>query len=619
MPRPPERPRPARTLFWLAAVVFAGLVLRLWHLQVVQGPWYQDLAVSNRLRLLPVPAPRGEILDRHGLPLATIRNSFTASLLPGRFDSSDEDLLQRLGAIIDMTPEEILDALEEGGRGYAYEPVRIRRDLPQAAVIALEEQRDELPGVVVEQEPTRSYPEPAGVLAGHVLGYLAPVTVEQLRQDPSYRGTDLVGRTGLEATYERFLRGKEGRQELEVNALGRPVQVLGREPPVPGHDLVLALDARLQAAVEGALTQKVDDLRATGKYPDARGGAAVVMDPRTGEVLAMASVPGFDSERMSGSGRAEYYASLERDPRLPLLNRATFAKYPPGSAFKPVTALAILRSGAATPRTPFHADGFARTGGLVKTDWWVPLGLPSPGTITLSEAITQSINDYFWEMGVRAGVEAIAREARAFGFGKPTGIDLAPEERAGTVPDPAWKARRYATSPPQDRRWFESETMDVAIGQGALEVTVLQMAQAFSAVANRGTYYRPQMVREIHGPGGDMVRPFRPEPAGRVEAPAAWWQAIVQGMEGVVRDRKGTARTAFAGFPREVSVAGKTGSVEVTGKAVHGWFAGFAPVERPEVVVVVFIEHAGGGGSTAAPVGRQILEAYFGLGPETGR
>lgn len=612
MARAREETRPVRTLFWVTAIVFVVLSLRLWYLQVVRGPHFQELAVSNRLRQLPIPAPRGEILDRHGRPLATIRSSFTASVLPGRFDPTDQDLLQRFGELIHMTPEEILEALRTAD-GYAYEPIRIKRDLTRAEVISLEEHRDELPGVLVEQEPARTYPKPEGALAGHVLGYLGPVTREQLRQDPTYRPTDLVGQTGLEATYEAFLRGRPGRQALEVNALGRPVQVLGRELPIPGHNLVLTLDARLQAAVEQALHAQVAERAASSRYPDAGGGAAIVMDPRTGEILAMVSEPGFDPERMSGRSRAEYYAALAQDRRLPLLNRVTQATYQPGSAFKPITALAILRSGAATPRTPFYADGYARTGGLVKTDWWVPLGIPSPGTISLTEAITQSINDYFWELGAQAGIEAIAREARAFGFGRSTGIQLHPGDRPGLVPDPAWKAQRFADRPPGDRRWFESETMDVAIGQGFLTVTPLQMAQAFAALANRGAYYRPQLVREIRAPGGEVVQTIEPELAGRVEAPRAWWEAIIDGMEGVVRGPRGTARNAFAGFPREYRVAGKTGSVEVPGKEVHGWFAGFAPADRPEVVVVVFIEHGGGGGSTAAPVARAIFEAYFAL------
>lgn len=608
-----------RALFWVAALIFVALVLRLWYLQVARGPYFQELAVSNRLRMLPIQAPRGEILDRYGRPLATIRSSFTVSVLPGRFDPTDEALLQRLGQIIGMTPEEIREALQAGG-GYAYEPVRIKRDLPRAEVVSLEEHRDELPGVLVEQEPARHYPKPEGALASHVLGYLGPVTAEQLRQDPTYRGTDLAGQTGLEATYESLLRGREGRQELEVNALGRPVQVLGSELPIPGHDLILTLDAELQAAVEEALAAQVASRAGSSRYPDAGGGAAIVMDPRTGEILALVSEPGFDPERMSGSARAEYYAALTQDPHLPLLNRVTWAAYQPGSAFKPVTALAILRSGAATTRTPFYADGYARTGRLVKTDWWVPLGIPSPGTITLTEAITQSINDYFWELGAKAGIEAIAQEARAFGFGRSTGIRLHPGDRPGLVPDPDWKAQRFADRPAGDRQWFESETMDVTIGQGFLTVTPLQMAQAFSALANRGPYFRPHLVREIRAPEGDVVEQAEPELGGRVEAPASWWAAIIDGMEGVVRGPRGTARNAFAGFPREYRVAGKTGSVEVPGKEGHGWFAGFAPAHDPEVVVVVLIEHAGGGGSTAAPVGRAIFEAYFRLNEgRTGR
>ena len=604
-----------RSLFWVTALIFLALVLRLWYLQVVRGPYYQELAVSNRLRSLPIQAPRGAILDREGRALATIRNSFTVSVLPGRFDPTDQDLLERLGRIIGMTPDQIREAIQTGSR-YAHEPIRIKRDLSRAEVISLEEHRDELPGVLVEQEPARYYPKPEGAVAGHVLGYLGPVSTEQLRQDPTYRPADLVGQTGLEATYESLLRGVAGRQELEVNALGRPVQVLGSQLPIPGHDLVLTLDAKLQAAVEKALHEQVASRAGSPRYPDAGGGAAIVMNPRTGEILALASEPGFDPERMSGSSRAEYYASLSQDRHLPLLNRVPWATYQPGSAFKPVTALAILRSGAATPRMPFYADGYARTGRLVKTDWWVPLGMPSPGTITLTDALAQSINDYFWELGAKAGIEAIAREARAFGFGRSTGIQLHPGDRPGLVPDPAWKAQRFADRPPGDRQWFEAETMDVAIGQGYLTVTPLQMAQAFSALANRGTYYRPQLVREIRAPDGGVVKRFEPELAGRVEAPAAWWESIIDGLEGVIRSPRGTARNAFAGFPREYRVAGKTGSVEVPGKEVHGWFAGFAPAHNPEVVVVVFIEHAGGGGSTAAPVARAILEAYFGLNEE---
>lgn len=604
-----ERVRILACLILITFVILAG---RLWQLQVVHGQRYAEMADGNRIRWIREPAPRGRIYDRNGVPLVTNRASFTVSLTPGGLEAEKrEEVLNRLGRLLDMSSRELEAALQKGQR-YPYEPIRIKQDVPAETVIALEEQRWQLPGVMVEAAEVREYPY--GSLACHVLGYMAPISRELLAQwaDKDYYPSDFVGWTGLERLYEEELRGEDGGRQVEVNALDRPVRVLGRVAPVPGHDLHLTLDVRLQQVAETALQEHLAYLRREGKYTETFAGVVIALDPRTGEILAMASYPGYDPNRLSDAAeRGKYYAQLRGNPHRPLLNRAVKGLYSPGSAFKPLTAIAALEEGVTTPTEIFHADGIGPFG--IKRDW--PLRhdppLPPHGDITIVGALRESCNDFFWEMGLRLGIDNLARYARAAGFGSPTGLCMYPEEGAGFVPDPEWKKRRFADKPRSEQVWYPVETMDVAIGQGFLLVTPLQMATFYMGLANRGKIYRPYLVRSITLPTGEVIEKQTPQVSRVIEASPRTWQTVIEGMKQVVAE--GTGSSAFRDFPFDIAIAGKTGSVQLgpgQGDA-HGWFGAFAPADNPEIVVIALAEHGGGGAVAGAPIVRRVLEAYF--------
>lgn len=602
----------ARILGWCIILMFSLLSGRLWYLQVVQGQKYAAMADGNRIRWVRAVAPRGRIFDRNGVPLATNRASFTVSLMPGSLDGETrEHVLTRLSLLLGLTREELEDAITKGIR-YPYEPIRVMQDVPAETVVALEEQRFELPGVMVEMEEVREYPQ--GPLASHVLGYMAPISPELLSawSSQGYYGSDYVGLTGLERLYEFVLRGEDGGNQVEVTALNRPVQILDRAPAIPGSDLILTIDRDLQALAEEALTEQLAKVRAQGKYTNTYSGVVLVLNPKTGAILALASMPGYDPNRLSDAAeRSAYYLELSRDKERPLFNRALQGLYSPGSAFKPVTAIAALEEGKTTAREVFYADDIGPFG--IKRCWTLRNNPPLPphGNITIVEAIKESCNDFFWEMGLRLGIEALARHTREAGFGSYTGLNMYPSEEKGVVPDPEWKRQRFSKRPRSEQVWYPMETMDMAIGQGFLLVTPLQMATFYMGLANRGPIYVPYLVEKVQRPTGEVVEVTEPRVAREIKASAATWDAVIRGMVQVVES--GTGAQAFRRFPYPVKIAGKTGSVQLgpgQGDA-HGWFCGFAPADDPEIVVVAFAEHGGGGGVAGGPIVRQIMEGYF--------
>lgn len=601
-----------RILSWCIILVFALLSGRLWHLQVAQGQKYAAMADGNRIRWVRTVAPRGRIFDRNGVPLATNRASFTVSLMPGSLDSETwEHVLARLSLLLGLTQEELQDAIVKGVR-YPYEPIRVMQDVPAETVVALEEQRFELPGVIVEMEEVREYPQ--GSLASHALGYMAPITAELLSawSDRGYYGSDYVGLTGLERLYESLLRGEDGGSQVEVSALNRPVQVLERSPAVPGSDLVLTLDRDMQSLAESALVEHLAAVRAAGKYTETHSGVVIVLDPRTGAILALASIPGYDPNRLSDAAqRSAYYMELSRNRERPLFNRTIQGLYSPGSAFKPLTAVAALEEGKTTVSEVFYADDIGPFG--IKRCWTLRNSPPLPphGKLRIVDAIKVSCNDYFWEMGLRLGVESLAEYSRKAGFGSFTGLVSYPSEESGVVPDPEWKRQRFSRQPRSEQIWYPMETMDMAIGQGFLLVTPLQMATFYMGLANRGTIYTPYLVDRIQRPTGEIVETTEPQVARVISASSASWEAVIKGMVQVVES--GTGASAFKEFPYPVKIAGKTGSVQLgpgQGDA-HSWFCGFAPADNPEIVVVAFAEHGGGGAVTSGPVVCQIMEEHF--------
>lgn len=601
----PELKRRTAAGALLMLIIVALLLGRMWQLQIVHGEEYAKLADGNRLRRLATTAPRGKIFDRTGTVLADNRLVFTVSIVPGGLTDDRDRVVQRLSTILGMEPDHIEEALEGGRRAYPYEPIRVWRDVPPEVVVAIEENRMDLPGVILEQEPVRRYTR--GAAMTHVLGHLLAASPEDLRMFAGYRPDDLVGKTGIERAYEEFLRGEHGFQQVEVNALSRAIRQLGAVPPVPGHDLVLTVDARLQQAAVDILEEKIAELAEDEERTRPPGGGAVVLvDVRTGAVLAMVSVPTYDANVFLSDERSAYLRALAEHPQSPMFNRPLQGNYAPGSAFKPVTLLAALARGVTTPSEVYEATGSVVVGGTVFRDWTVTQGLPPAGPVDAVAAMERSVNDYFYTMGTRAGIQAIADTARALGLGASSGLDTRPVDVSGTVPDPAWKRSELLDI------WFPGDTVNVSIGQGYLQVTPLQMALLYMGLANRGVIYQPYLVQTVISPAGEPVYERRPVELTRYEAPPSHWDTVHRGLLAVVSGERGTARNAFQEFP--VEVAGKTGSAQVGGGAeTHAWFAAFAPADEPEVAVAVLIEHGGGGGAAAAPVACRVLAAYFDL------
>lgn len=601
----PELKRRTGGIALLVLIVMTLLLGRMWQLQIVHGERYAELADGNRLRRLSTSAPRGSIYDRYGRVLADNRLSFTVSVVPGGLTDDRDGVVQRLATILQMEREEIEEALQGRQRAYPYEPIRIRRDVPPEVVVAIEENRMDLPGVILEQEPIRRYPE--GEVTAHVLGYLQLATASDLRAFSGYRPDDLVGQTGVERAYEELLRGEHGFRQVEVNALSRAIRQLGSVPPVPGHDLVLTLDLPLQQATYAIAEERLATLAADEQRSGPPGGAAVVvLDVRTGGVLALVSVPTYDTNMFFTDQFSTYWTQLQRESLLPLFNRALQGVYAPGSTFKPVTLLAALGRGVTDPSEIYHATGRVEVGGQIFRDWTATQGLPPPGPVDAVAAMERSVNDYFYTMGMRAGIQAIADTARQFGLGQPSGLDMRPADYAGIIPDPAWKRSQHLEI------WFPGDTVNVSIGQGYVQMTPLQMALLYMGLANRGTVYQPYLVQRVISPVGETVLEHEPLVLSSYSAPGSHWETVGKGLAAVVAGERGTARNAFRDFP--IAVHGKTGSAQIgAGRETHAWFAAYAPADEPEIAVAVLIEHGGGGGAAAAPLACRVLAAYFDL------
>lgn len=597
-------------LLLVALAMFTVLAVSLAWLQL--GPaaaTYRRLADRNRIRILDIPAPRGEIFDRHGVPLASNRPAFGLSLMFLGWEEVRQSA-SRLGDLLGLDPTEVERKVRE--QGYRlYQPVRILDDLTPEQQSVVEEHSHELPGVVIEVRPRRFYP--LGTTAAHLLGYLREVGPDEVTQK-GYKLGDLVGRSGLEAFLEESLRGRDGGRQVEVNHRGFPVRDIPPvTEPVPGQDVVLTIDLKLQQAAEAVLAEAISRLQE--KYPGARAGAVVGMDVHTGEILALVSYPTFDPNLFTRPLTRDEW-NLLTSPDRPLWNRAIAGVYAPGSTFKMVTAVAALMEGKVTPEEKVVCRGYhpATAGWSKPKRCWARGG---HGPVDLRQAIARSCDVYFYEMARRVGVDALAKWATAFGLGQKTGIDLA-GEAAGVVASTAYKEWAYnARSASGNRlfpwidtpRWqYPAEDMDAGIGQGFHSFTPLQMTVYTSMLANGGIRYRPQLVREVRDAAGQKQE-FTPDRQERVDLPAKVWQALREGMRAVTLPG-GTAGGVFAGFP--LAVAGKTGTAENPHGDDHAWFVCYAPYEQPRLALTVLIEQ-GGGGTAAAAVARDILARYFDL------
>ncbi len=586
----------------LGLVILAVLVVltsRLWYLQIMRGDVYEALSVGNRVRVIPVPAPRGKILDRSGVPLVTSRMAFSVSIVPQ--DVPDmEATIARLAPILGMSPESIREKL--GAPRRPFDPARLKTDVDPRVVTTIGEQRTDLPGVVVGEMPVRNYVY--GEFASHLLGYIREIDATELKvyRDKGYRPGDLIGKVGVERTFEEYLRGEDGGEQVEVNSLSQPIKVLGSLPPVPGDDVVLTIDQKVQAAAERALAEQLDALSKSPKTKNAKAGAVVAMDPRTGEILAMTSKPAYDPNMFVGELSPEDLKFLSSSPS-PQPNRVTSHTYPPGSAFKVITTLAALERHKVTIDDRFVCTGRDPESGKV---CWIAERGRSHGKQDLVQGIANSCNIVFYELGRRVGIDNLAMYARVFGLGRPTGIALFPPDASGLVPDRTWKRLNFKG---YDQRWYPTETLDVAIGQGALLVTPIQVANVYATIAAGGAMHEPMVARAVLSPDGKVIREFPPRGVGNVNVSAESLDILKQGLAKVVSE--GTGAAAFKGFP--VPAGGKTGTAQTPTGDSHGWFAGFAPLDHPEIVVVVLVEHGTGGSLAAAPVARKVMEAYFGI------
>jgi len=553
--------------------LFVVLEARLWSMQAIQGPHYLRLSEQNRLRDYIIPAPRGVIYDRRGQPIVTNRAAFTVSVLPMEV-KDPAHLAEVLAPVLSMARAEILMRLESG-RQRRFEPVTLRRDVHKTIVMTLEEHRLDHPGVIVQAEPVRDHLK--GEAGAHALGYLGEITEDELRSRPGYRAGGLIGKSGVERVYDNVLRGIDGRQRVEVDAAGRPIRVLSREAAQPGQSLVLNIDADLQAVAETALGN--------------RTGAVVAMDPRNGEILVMVAHPAFDPNQFAGGISPANWKRLTGDRRIPLLNRATEGTYEPGSVFKIVTGLAALSEGVARRDTMFNCTGQLALGR------WIFHDLHAYGPVNFMKGVAVSCNIVFWTLGGRLGDERLHRYARMLGLAQPTGIDL-PTEASGTIPSAEWKRRIYKEP------WYPGDTMNMAIGQGYVVVTPVQVARMLSAVANGGTLFAPRLARRVLAADGFEVMSYAPVSSGKLAVAPESLATLREALRMAVEWGTGTA-AAVPGL----AVAGKTGSAENPRGIPHAWFAGYAPADRPALVVVAFVEHGFRGGVTAAPIAKAIFAA----------
>jgi len=586
------------TLTTIIIIVFILLVSRLVWLQVYQGAAFKQKAEDNRIRLLPITAPRGTFYDRNGIPLVNNRPGFSISLVPINGPISDE-VLERLAGILGMNADDIRKKIKQ--QGSPLQPIRIKSDIGPEIMAQIEERRQDLPGVVLEIQAVRSYIN--NELGAHMFGYVGEISDSELekRKAQGYKTGDILGKFGLEQVWDKDLRGTDGGAQVEVNVSGKPVQMLGIKQPIAGKDLVLTIDDKIQKATEKAMDERLRYLQDKMGNPGAKAAAAVVMNPQTGEILALVSRPTFNPNKFNGGISTKDWKEINDNPQNPMQDRSISAEYPPGSAFKIVTSTAALESGKITPEEKIFDAGH---------HWLVPgkgnANHEALGWLDFKEALAKSDNVYFYELGNRVGIDLLEEWARKFGLGAPTGINL-PDEDDGLVANRRYKKKVYGED------WVLSETFDAAIGQGFQLTTPIQMATVVSIIANGGHRFRPYLVSKIVSPtSGEALKTFAPEEIGTVPISPKTLTVIREALRDVVAP-SGTAGYVFEGFP--IPIAGKTSTAENPHGDDHGWFVAYGPYENPTIAIAVVVEQGGFGSDSAAPIARKIMEAAFNLPP----
>jgi penicillin-binding protein 2 len=623
-----------RSVVILVLLVFA---FQMWRLQIVEGEHYQVLADRNRFRLLSIKAARGVIYDRNGRILVRNIPSFSVTIIPAYLSEDEQEemaVFSRLSALLSreqgtkeqgtresapLRPCDLATLVDEAHDTAPYRPLTIKTNVDRDTVFIIEEEHLDLPGVLVEIDAVRQYT--TGALTSHILGYMGPIPGEQAEAytDRGYDpNNDKVGLTGVELTFEEELCGTKGYKYAEVDVAGREIRAVGDpQPPTPGHNLILTVDLDLQQFTEDVLRRGMEEV-------GSESGVAITMNPQTGEILSFVSLPNYDNNLFASGISPEDWAWLTEDPGKPLVNHAITGQYPPGSTFKIVPAAAALQEGVINRRTTLTCQGtlwlpnkyFPDDPELAQPFYcWIHKYDRIHGALNIIQGIAYSCDIFFYQIagGFKEfqglGLERLAEYAHAFGLGQPTGIDL-PGEESGLVPTQKWKRINYAES------WATGDTYNLAIGQGFILVTPLQLLNAAAAVANGGTLYRPQLVYQVANADGQVIRSFAPEILGQVPVSEENLAIVREGLQAAVE-----WGTGWGARLEGVTVAGKTGTAEFPGPPVddeghlptHAWFTAFAPVEEPEIALVIFVAGGGEGTATAVPIATEILRYYFGL------
>ena len=585
----------------MAVIIFSAVLLlaRLWYLQIYRGDDFAKLSEINRIRIQDIAAPRGNILDRNGEPIITNRPRF--NVIWSREDAPNPDaVIKDLAKILNEDISVLLERIRGATENPRYMPTRLKEDIDWETLVAIENRHLSLPGVHIEVMPSRDYLY--GDFASHLMGYLGEISPAELEEKryAKYQSGDQVGKQGIEKVFEEFLKGEKGRNYLEVDVHGLEQRQMQLQEPLPGNDLHLTLDIELQRVAEEAMGDKA--------------GAVVVMEVNTGNLLVMCSTPPLHLQEFVGGISTSAWNRLLNDPLNPLLNKIIQGQYPPGSTFKIITALAAISEGVITPDATFFCGGSLNFGNR-RYGCWKRGG---HGNVDFHRALVESCDVYFYSVGMRLGVDNIAKYAHSLGLGKKTGIALE-HEKGGMIPSTAWKQRRYK------EKWQEGETLSVAIGQGYVLTTPLQLCRTTAAVVNGGILYRPQMVHGITAPDGKILKTFAPVSEGKILGSAHSLALIKDALVGVVNSPGGTAKVVA--LP-EVLIGGKTGTAQVVRLAQveglsekdipykyrdHAWFTSFAPAEKPEIAVTVLVEHGQHGGSAAGPVAKAVFKRYFEL------
>lgn len=568
-------------MFSLLGVLF----FRLWYFQVVKAPELVERAEATRKMTVDKIAPRGLIFDRKGIPIASVRPQVVVTGKPAEIKKNPEVLKKvadMLGVPVEKLERKVKDAQ---WRPYLYSPIYIGATIEAGSRIA--ESVDDLPGIGVETLPMRQYPDTKSFT--HLLGRVAVPSQDDVTriEKQGLKPADYVGKNGIERAYEKELMGIPGSEELEIDARRRPIRVAGRDNPIPGNQLYLTLDSKLQRKA----------LEVLGK--SGHTGAIVALDPKTGEVLCMVSSPAFDQNVYEGGLSFAEQDALENDPRKPMWNRALNTPLQPGSTFKIVTAVAAMQEGKFGLHNTYYC-----TGGYGRRR--LPKCLGHHGAISFDRAMEKSCNVYFCSLGAAAGEDALRKAAFDMGLGANPGLEIPGFK--GVVPTRDWI---IAVNPRHKYVWYPGDTANFSIGQGYVSATTLQMANVAAMVANDGVRYRPHLVHAIKNTETGEIRQVQPEVVKKIDAPEGFWPAMRQALEHVVS--QGTARTAQV---PGISIAGKTGSAEHgKGKKTHGWFVGFAPADQPKIAICVLVEEAGHGGDVAAPLAGALFKAYLSKAP----